>query len=446
MKGPAENTTGTESPIAGKDLTRVGESVTTHRAGSGRPHKGLDLFAQAGSPVRSVGDGKVLRVVDGASGARSSQQRAGWFVDILGTDGLVYRYLHLGEKPPVRANQIIAAGITLGTVGTSGIRHARPHVHFEIRRGDYSDQQRDYGEPVDPLTILPLGNFTNGGFRMADMNSQARGTDTAASIRPVAVDLNAPDARAALAFLVSKGWTTDEVEQLLNQHARAEATDNQVEDHLLSLGWSKSDVARLLVGPEQAHKTAESLFRQHAANSDEDQQALLNALVQAGAKNIKPDPSLLSGLNVAHLSPENPSDLKTLISQFASLPDVQKQRFLLLLDSQKPNKKATAGSTTKTSGSDGALPVVKSGIDLLNTALRGLLGATKDGKKGASGSPKGSLSKGSSSDESDSEDSSSPADDNSGEDANDIPNTNEESDSSSVPDDQVGLDDERAPD
>lgn len=389
MKGPMENRTQPESPIEGKNLTRIGESVTEHRAGSGRAHKGLDLFAPVGSPVLSAVSGKVLRVVDGSTSTRISGQRAGWFVDILGGDGLIYRYLHLAEKPTVRAHQAIRAGTRLGTVGTSGIQRSGPHVHFEIRRGDYSEQRRNYGEPVDPLTVLPLRNLTHGGIRMADTNSQAGGAGPSAAYKPAAIDLDTPDAQAALTFLVSKGWTQDEVEQLLNKHAEVETNNRQVEEHLLSLGWSKSDIARLLVGPDKSHLTAEALFSQHAANSAADQEALRKALAQAGAQDIKPDPSLLSGLNPAHLNPETPSDLDQLISQFAELPDVQKQRFLLLLGSQKPSKQTGAPKpeVAKSSGANDVLPIVKSSLDLLSTALKGLLGTAKEGKKkGVSGS------------------------------------------------------------
>ena len=389
MKGPTETRTQPESPIEGKNLTRIGESVTEHRAGSGRAHNGLDLFAPVGSPVVSAVSGKVLRVVDGSTSTRTSGQRAGWFVDILGSDGLIYRYLHLAERPTVRAHQAIRAGTQLGTVGTSGIQRSGPHVHFEIRRGDYSEQRRNYGEPVDPLTVLPLRNLTHGGIRMADTNSQARGAGSSAAYKPAAIDLKTPDAQAALTFLVSKGWTQDEVEQLLNKHAEVETSNRQVEEHLLSLGWSKSDIARLLVGPDKSHLTAEALFSQHAANSAADQEALRKALAQVGAQDIKPDPSLLSGLNPAHLNPETPSSLEQLISQFAELPDVQKQRFLLLLGSQKPSKQAGAPKpeVAKSSGASDVLPIVKSSLDLLSTALKDLLGTAKEGKKkGASGS------------------------------------------------------------
>jgi len=136
---------------------RVGESVKAKRAGSGRPHKGIDLFADAGTPVLSADFGHVARVVDGRAGDRDSLVRAGLFVDVLSFDGWVYRYLHLGSAD-VRTGDLVRAGQPIGTVsvaGQSGVEHSEPHVHFEIRASDWDRVATDYGEPIDPLSVLP---------------------------------------------------------------------------------------------------------------------------------------------------------------------------------------------------------------------------------------------------------------------------------------------------
>lgn len=143
-------------PIARAGLHRVGQSVLADRNGQGRPHKGIDLFADAGTPVLAAQQGQVLRVVDGRSGKRASQQRAGLFIDVLGSDTLVYRYLHLGETR-VQSGQTVNQGAVLGTVAaahTSGLRET-PHLHFEIRQKDVDGSREDYGTPVDPLRLLP---------------------------------------------------------------------------------------------------------------------------------------------------------------------------------------------------------------------------------------------------------------------------------------------------
>lgn len=84
-------------PMDRSKIERVGESVLTDRNGKGRPHKGIDIFADAGTEVLAANAGRVLRVIDGRAGTSATQKHAGLFVDVMGHDALVYRYLHLGE-------------------------------------------------------------------------------------------------------------------------------------------------------------------------------------------------------------------------------------------------------------------------------------------------------------------------------------------------------------
>lgn len=143
-------------PIARGQIHRVGQSVLTDRNGQGRPHKGIDLFASAGTPVLAAQGGRVLRVVDGRSGTSISQRRAGLFVDVLGLDTLVYRYLHLGDAH-VQSGQTVRRGALLGAVAaahTSGLADS-PHLHFEVRLGDVDHSRKDYGTSIDPLRLLP---------------------------------------------------------------------------------------------------------------------------------------------------------------------------------------------------------------------------------------------------------------------------------------------------
>ena len=143
-------------PIDLGQLLRVGQSVLKDRNGKGRPHKGIDLFAAAGTPVLAALDGLVLRVVDGRRGVHLSQRRAGLFIDVLGSDWRVYRYLHLGSTP-VKSGQAVSQGSVLGTVAavhTSGLGDT-PQLHFEIRAGDVDPAHKDYGAAIDPRRLLP---------------------------------------------------------------------------------------------------------------------------------------------------------------------------------------------------------------------------------------------------------------------------------------------------
>ena len=143
-------------PITRNQLRRVGESVLADRNGKGRPHKGIDLFADADTEVRAACRGRVLRVVDGRKSPVISQRRAGLFIDVRGDDSLIYRYMHLGDAR-VAPETAVEQGAVLGTVAeafTSGLAET-PHLHFEIRQGDFDRSQQDYGTPVDPLRLLP---------------------------------------------------------------------------------------------------------------------------------------------------------------------------------------------------------------------------------------------------------------------------------------------------
>lgn len=144
-------------PIPLGQLLGIHDSVTAHRKGSGRPHKGVDLLAAAGTHVLSASAGRVLRV------ARS--ERAGLFVDVQGHDGRIYRYLHLHDAQPgaptaaVRPGQRVQPGDLIGAVGArgeSGVYDSQPHLHFEIRASDWHRASKDYGTPIDPLSQLSL--------------------------------------------------------------------------------------------------------------------------------------------------------------------------------------------------------------------------------------------------------------------------------------------------
>ncbi len=154
-------------PLAVESLLSVGQSVMTDR-GTGRPHKGVDLRADASARVLSSQDGRVIRVVDGRLSKSESQQSAGLWVDVQGSDGYVYRYLHLGSTTATSGQQL-QRGEQVGTVaprGTSGLKNSDPHLHFEIRTSDWKEDRQpwarkkgdklgDYGPPMDPLKLLP---------------------------------------------------------------------------------------------------------------------------------------------------------------------------------------------------------------------------------------------------------------------------------------------------
>ena len=85
-------------------------------------HKGIDLVAPVGTPVRATAKGQVTRAGRDAG--------YGLMVEIDHHNGLVTRYAH-NAGLAVRPGQIVRRGQVVGYVGRSG-RASAPHVHYEV--------------------------------------------------------------------------------------------------------------------------------------------------------------------------------------------------------------------------------------------------------------------------------------------------------------------------
>lgn len=95
--------------------------------GKFRPrHKGIDIGAAEGTPIRSVQDGLVVYSDNGVRGYGNL------LVTVHG-DGSVAFYAHCRELY-VFAGQRITRGQVVGQSGQTGITRG-PHLHFEYRRG-----------------------------------------------------------------------------------------------------------------------------------------------------------------------------------------------------------------------------------------------------------------------------------------------------------------------
>jgi murein DD-endopeptidase MepM/ murein hydrolase activator NlpD len=105
--------------------------------GEDRLHKGVDIAAPAGSPVRAAAAGKVVY------GAWS--EGYGNLIAIDHGNGLITRYAHNAANL-VSVGQQVQAGQTVALVGSTG-RSTAPHLHFEVLRR---------GEALDPLSMLDL--------------------------------------------------------------------------------------------------------------------------------------------------------------------------------------------------------------------------------------------------------------------------------------------------
>jgi murein DD-endopeptidase MepM/ murein hydrolase activator NlpD len=90
-----------------------------------RPHLGIDYAAPTGTPVQTIGDGRVTFA--GRKGG------AGNLVEIQHTNGYTTYYMHL-SRVLVRPGQRVEQGQRVGLVGMTGLATG-PHLDFRIQRG-----------------------------------------------------------------------------------------------------------------------------------------------------------------------------------------------------------------------------------------------------------------------------------------------------------------------
>jgi murein DD-endopeptidase MepM/ murein hydrolase activator NlpD len=118
-------------------------------------HEGIDFPAPAGTPVRAVAAGTVIRVdrdfIDweratreialydavqlGYTPAATLDRIRGRQVWIDHGGGIVSRYAHLSAVADLSVGVVIEAGTVVGAVGSSGYPEGGPHLHLEIRVG-----------------------------------------------------------------------------------------------------------------------------------------------------------------------------------------------------------------------------------------------------------------------------------------------------------------------
>jgi murein DD-endopeptidase MepM/ murein hydrolase activator NlpD len=90
-----------------------------------RPHLGIDYAAPTGTPVQTIGGGRVAWA--GPKGG------AGNLVEIQHTNGYTTYYMHLA-RVLVRSGQRVEQGQRIGLVGMTGLATG-PHLDFRIQRG-----------------------------------------------------------------------------------------------------------------------------------------------------------------------------------------------------------------------------------------------------------------------------------------------------------------------
>lgn len=102
-----------------------------------RQHRGIDLRASVGTPVRSMNSGRVVLTGNFIADGK---------IVILDHGlGLHTLYLHL-SRIKIKKGQLIKRGQILGLSGNTGFSEG-PHLHLEVRLN---------GEPVNPFQILEI--------------------------------------------------------------------------------------------------------------------------------------------------------------------------------------------------------------------------------------------------------------------------------------------------
>ena len=98
-----------------------------------RSHNGVDYGVPRGTPIWSVGDGRVVRA--GRNGGYGN------FISIRHANGWVSQYAHL-HKIHVRVGQRVLQKEVTGLVGSTGMSTG-PHLHYELKKdGRFMNPQR----------------------------------------------------------------------------------------------------------------------------------------------------------------------------------------------------------------------------------------------------------------------------------------------------------------
>ena len=101
-------------------------------------HKGVDLAAAEGTPVRVTANGVVAKTEDWPEGY-------GKYIVVVHSDVYATLYAQLSEMK-VKAGDRVKRGDVIGLVGSSGLSTA-PHLHYEVRKN---------GEAVDPADYFDI--------------------------------------------------------------------------------------------------------------------------------------------------------------------------------------------------------------------------------------------------------------------------------------------------
>ena len=145
---------GFDLPVGGRLTSDYGTRMHP-LLGHARFHRGIDLAAAIGTPVRAAAAGEVVR-----AGWRGGYGRQ---VALAHGHGLATSYAHL-SRIAARVGERVARGQVIGFVGSSGLSTG-PHVHFEASRN---------GRAIDPRSARFDAPVAMDKAQRAAFNGQLR--------------------------------------------------------------------------------------------------------------------------------------------------------------------------------------------------------------------------------------------------------------------------------
>jgi murein DD-endopeptidase MepM/ murein hydrolase activator NlpD len=141
-----------QAPLTYRRITSTYTTARVHPiTGRRRPHLGIDYAAATGTPVWSVGDGRVV--------FRGWQGGLGKVVKIRHPGGYESWYGHLSRYPDLRIGQKVRQKQVIGYVGSTGLSTG-PHLHFLLKKnGRHVNPSALHAAAAPPIPRLQMPQF-----------------------------------------------------------------------------------------------------------------------------------------------------------------------------------------------------------------------------------------------------------------------------------------------